>query len=126
MKEICKEYELDWVTFQGEIYGHFVQKNEYSLPYNEIVGFNLIFSDIGRLNSVVAKNIMAKYDIRWVPILEINYTLPDTIEELMEYVDSEKSVLANVMREGLVFRSPDGSKSFKAVSNKYLLKYHPN
>ena len=28
------------------------------------------------------------------------------------------------LREGIVFRSKDGSKSFKAVSNEYLLKYH--
>ena len=28
------------------------------------------------------------------------------------------------MREGLVFRSTDGVKSFKAVSNEFLLKYH--
>ena len=28
------------------------------------------------------------------------------------------------MREGLVFRSRDGKLSFKAVSNKFLEKYH--
>ena len=28
------------------------------------------------------------------------------------------------MREGLVFRSYDGARSFKAVSNSFLLTYH--
>jgi len=28
------------------------------------------------------------------------------------------------MREGIVFRSQGGVKSFKAVSNEFLLKYH--
>ena len=28
------------------------------------------------------------------------------------------------MREGLVFRSLDGTKSFKAVDNNFLIKYH--
>ena len=28
------------------------------------------------------------------------------------------------MREGIVFRTHDGVKSFKAVSNEFLLKYH--
>jgi len=126
LKDICEKYKLDWVTFQGEIYGRNVQKNEYCKPYQEVVGFNLIFSDKGRLNSVIAKDLMEQYNILWVPILDINYILPDTIEELMEYVESDGSQLANVIREGLVFRSPDGSKSFKAVSNKYLLRYHSN
>jgi len=124
LQDICDEYKLNWVTFQGEIYGKCVQKNEYFLPYQEVLGFNLVFSDRGRLNSVVAENIMSKYNISWVPILKVDYILPDTVEELMQYVENEGSQLANVMREGLVFRSPDGIKSFKAVSNKYLLKYH--
>ena len=28
------------------------------------------------------------------------------------------------MREGLVFRNVDGAKSFKAVLNEFLMKYH--
>lgn len=37
---------------------------------------------------------------------------------------SGKSVIDGGMREGIVFRSQDGSRSFKAVSNEFLLKYH--
>ena len=35
-----------------------------------------------------------------------------------------KSMIDGGMREGLVFRSADGQRSFKAVSNPFLLKYH--
>jgi hypothetical protein len=34
------------------------------------------------------------------------------------------SAIDGGMREGLVFRSIDGARSFKAVSNPFLLKYH--
>jgi hypothetical protein len=33
-------------------------------------------------------------------------------------------VAIDEMREGLVFRDRNGEKSFKAVSNEFLLKYH--
>jgi len=87
------------------------------------MGFNLIFSDRGRLNSVEAKEIMSEYGIPWVPIVDENFILPDTLEELLD-IATNKSQLDGGMREGLVFRSQDGVKSFKAVSNEFLLKYH--
>ena len=48
----------------------------------------------------------------------------NTIEELREYVDHETSKIDGNMREGLVFRSFDGARSFKCVSPEFLLKYH--
>ena len=87
-------------------------------------GFNLIFSDRGRLNSVEAAKIMAEYGIKWVPILDEHYVLPDTIDELRAYVNSQPSTINGKIKEGIVFRYQDGSKSFKCVSPEYLLKYH--
>ena len=124
LKDICKKYNLEYVVFQGEMYGQNVQKRDYGLKEIKVAGFNLIFSGKGRLNSVVSENIMAEYGIPWVPILNTRYILPDTVEELLDYAESETSKIDGGLREGIVFRSPDGSKSFKAVSNKFLLKYH--
>ena len=64
------------------------------------------------------------YHIPCVPILDLDYTLPATLDELREYVDSEPSKIDNQMREGIVFRSLDGVRSFKCVSPNYLIKYH--
>ena len=58
-----------------------------------------------------------------MPILDINYVLPDTVDELLEYADG-KSVIDGLEREGIVLRSKDGKQSFKAVSNEFLIKYH--
>lgn len=120
---IVEKYDLEWATLQGETYGAGIQKREYGLKGHDFVGFNLIFSDRGRLNSVEAKAILAEYDIPWVPIVDEHFVLPDTVEELLA-IATDKSVIDGGMREGLVFRSQDGARSFKAVSNEFLLKYH--
>ncbi len=120
---LVEKYNLEWATLQGETYGIGIQKREYGLKEHDFVGFNLIFSDRGRLNSVEAKEILAEYDIPWVPIVDEHFVLPDTVEELLA-IATDKSVIDGGMREGLVFRSQDGTRSFKAVSNEFLLKYH--
>lgn len=120
---LVEKYDLEWVTLQGETYGAGIQKREYGLKEHDFVGFNLIFSDRGRLNSVEAKEILAEYGIPWVPIVDEHFVLPDTVEELLA-IATDKSVIDGGMREGLVFRSQDGTRSFKAVSNEFLLKYH--
>lgn len=120
---LVKKYDLEWATLQGETYGASIQKREYGLKGHDFVGFNLIFSDRGRLNSVEAKEILAEYGIPWVPIVDEHFVLPDTVEELLA-IATDKSVIDGGMREGLVFRSQDGARSFKAVSNEFLLKYH--
>jgi hypothetical protein len=121
--DLVEKYNLEWATLQGETYGAGIQKREYSLKEHEFAGFNLIFSDRGRLNSVEAAAIMAEYGIPWVPIVDEKFILPDTVEELLNIATAD-SAIDGGMREGLVFRSQDGTKSFKAVSNEFLLKYH--
>ena len=115
----------EWVTIQGETYGEGVQRNTYGLTGHDFMAFNLITSDKGRWNSCEMKEILEKgYNIPCVPILNNNYILPDTVEELREYVNSQPSVINGEMKEGIVCRSPDGIHSFKCVSPEYLLKYH--
>lgn len=120
---LVEKYNLEWATLQGETYGVGIQKREYGLKGRDFVGFNLIFSDRGRLNSVEAKEILSEYGIPWVPIVDEHFVLPDTVEELLT-IATDKSIIDGGMREGLVFRSQDGTRSFKAVSNEFLLKYH--
>lgn len=120
---LVEKYNLEWATLQGETYGAGIQKREYGLKGHDFVGFNLIFSDRGRLNSVEAKEILSEYGIPWVPIVDEHFVLPDTVEELLA-IAADKSAIDGGMREGLVFRSQDGTRSFKAVSNEFLLRYH--
>jgi hypothetical protein len=115
--------DSDWVTIQGETYGEGIQKRNYSIKEHDFRAFNLITSQNGRLNSVEAAEILKPYGIQWVPIIDENYILPDTVEELLAAATGE-SVLDSLPREGFVFRDEFGIQSFKAVSNEFLIKYH--
>lgn len=115
--------DLEWATIQGETYGAGIQKRDYSINFHDFMAFNFIDSKRGRWNSVEAANLLKKYGISWVPILDEHYVLPDTVEELLQFATGE-SICDHSLREGLVFRSQDGTKSFKAVSNEFLMKYH--
>lgn len=131
--EMAKKYNLEeklkemignneWVAIQGEVYGPSIQKNPYKLNSRELRIFNLIYPS-GRLGSVEAKGICEKYGLMFVPILDENFVLPDTVEEMLKYATAKSVINPDVMREGVVVRSKDGQRSFKAVSPEYLLKY---
>lgn len=121
---LADDSTLDWVTLQGETYGAGIQKRDYGLNEHRFAGFNFITSKEGRWDSVRAAKFMAQYNVPWVPILDENYILPDTIEELREFSHNEGSRIDGVIKEGIVFRSQDGSISFKCVDPEFLLKYH--
>lgn len=117
--------DCDWITIQGETYGANIQKRDYHMTDHKFKAFNFITSKEGRWNSKEMKDMLEnEYSIPCVPILNEFYTLPDTIEELREYVNSETSMIDGDMREGIVFRSQDGSQSFKCVSPEFLLHFH--
>lgn len=123
LKDIVDKFELEWATIQGETYGAGIQKRDYTMTGHYFVAFNLIFSDRGRLNSYDARDILAHYDIPFVPLICDDYVLPATVEEMLEYAEGV-SAIDGLPREGVVLRSQDGVDSFKAVSNSFLMKYH--
>ena len=72
------------------------------------------------------KTILESYGIPCVPVVEENVVFTErfnTVDDMLLYAEGN-SVLDGKPREGIVFRSTDGTKSFKAVSNSFLLKYH--
>lgn len=123
LKDIAKKHNHKRVVLQGETYGESVQGNKYKLDERRFAAFNLIF-DGERLGSVEAKKILAEYDIPFVPIIDDNYVLPDAddFEEFKQSADGKSVINKKCLREGFVYRSQDGQKSFKNVSRKFLLK----
>ena len=117
---------LDFVTLQGETYGKDIQKRDYSKDYHDFMAFNLIFGykngTVVRFNPMEMVDRLYKYNIPTVPIIGA-FVIPATCDELLK-IATGKSAIDGGMREGLVFRSEDGVRSFKAVSNEFLLKYH--
>lgn len=68
------------------------------------------------------KALLSEYNIPTVPILEGDYKLPASCDELLTYADGI-SRLDGEIREGVVLRTYDGVNSFKAVSNEFLIKF---
>ena len=114
--------DLKWVCIQGEGVGS-VQGNPLKLAEDDLYVFNFKDSAVGRWGSNEARILLDKYGIKWVPILG-EVQMPDTMEELKRLATGQSVVNPNVMREGLVYRSLDGSDSFKNVSREYLLKHN--
>ena len=115
--------DCEWITIQGETYGPGIQKRDYHAIEHAFMAFNFITSKHGRWGTEDMIALLFPLGIPCVPVIETNFILPDTIEELLTFATGE-SILDKDMREGIVFRSQDGSKSFKAVSNEFLIKYH--
>lgn len=127
LKEILNAFpEWDAITLQGETYGEGIQKRTYGLKGHDFMAFNLILAndinDQERLSSVSMRAILDKYNIPCVPILDTEFNIPQTCDELLEYADG-KSQIDGKLREGIVLRTWDGINSFKAVSNQFLLEF---
>lgn len=122
LKDFLNEHSnLKWVCIQGEGVGS-VQGNPLKLKEDDLYVFNFKESETGRWSSRAGQEQVEEWNMKWVPILG-EVQMPDTMEELKELATGKSQVNPNVMREGIVYRSLDGSDSFKNVSREYLLKH---
>ena len=112
----------DWIAIQGECIGPKVQGNKYKVTAPKMYVFNLVTPD-GRVGSLKAREILLTLGFDFVPIVNESFTLPETVEEMLEHAHGQ-SAIGDTIREGLVVRSLDGKQSFKAVDPKFLLKYN--
>lgn len=115
--------ELKYVCVQGESVGS-VQGNPLKLKEDDFYVFNFIRSDIGRLPSIDGEKIVNDWGMKWVPILDANYMMPNDMEEFKQFATAKSIVNPDVLREGIVLRDPTNDFSFKNVSREYLLKHN--
>ncbi|MHA1340206.1 MAG: RNA ligase (ATP) [Promethearchaeota archaeon] len=143
--QLCEELELENalkkinmnIALQCELIGPKIQKNPYKLNYKKYMLFDIYDIDnnkyfnhkkrIELFNEILGlvKNNESNKLLEHVPILEINlkvFQKYPTIDDVLKASDGKSKVNPSIWREGIVYKSMDGSVSFKAVSNKYLLK----
>ena len=90
-----------------------------------LILLNYIDSENGRWNSIRAKELCELYNIQWVPIIDSYFLLPNTMEEIKQHAEGPCDIPGSSgLREGFVYRSFDGKRSFKNVSRTYLLKHN--
>jgi len=118
-----REYGMN-ISFQGELIGEGVQGNPYKIKGQTVRFFNLFDIDLQVYHSLpVFKETMKELGLETVPVLNTNFKLPDTIDELLKMADGKSELNPNFDREGIVIRSLDRKISFKVISNKFLLKH---
>jgi hypothetical protein len=124
LKDLFKVLEAkDYVYLQGETFGPSIQSNKYKKTERDIMFFNLVV-DGKKMNSLEAQRYLFKYGMKWVPILDTNFLLDHTVDELLEYAKSRKSTLHDTLREGVVIRDAENTVSFKAINNDFLIKWN--
>ena len=123
LKDFLNQFpQLKWVCIQGEGVGS-VQGNPLKLTEDDLYVFNFKESQTGRWSSMAGAGQVREWGMKWVPILG-EVQMPDTMEELKVLATGKSKVNPEVMREGIVYRSLDGSDSFKNVSSEYLLQHN--
>lgn len=135
LPEIAQKFGRDF-AIQGEICGPGIQGNIYGLTEHQLFIYNVIdLRSHKDLNPAERWEFFNNYlqcmGVRHVPIsmngdnnFVFNLCMPDGLaipmEEILQVADG-RSALADVRREGEVYKSFDG-ESFKAISNEYLEK----
>lgn len=123
LKDFLNQFpQLQWVCIQGEGVGS-VQGNPLKLTEDDLYVFNFKESQTGRWSSMAGAGQVREWGMKWVPILG-EVQMPDTMEELKVLATGKSKINPDVIREGIVYRSLDGSDSFKNVSREYLLKHN--
>jgi len=112
------------LAIQGEIFGEGIQGNIYKIKGIQFACFDIV--DVGTrqyLSPAERVQLCKDLDIPHVPILSDAMSLSDiNMHQLIASADGASMIGVKPKREGIVFKSMDGSESFKCISNEYLAK----
>ena len=113
------------LAIQGELIGEGIQSNSYKLKGHQFYVFDMYDIDSGTyLDSTDRMSITTKFGINHAPVEGCVTLDQDTTAGKLLFDAEGKSKLGSTTeREGFVYKCiEDPSISFKAISNKFLLK----
>jgi hypothetical protein len=127
MIELLKDRPtLSYVALQGEMAGGKIQGNIYNLPKHEFFIFKIAYNN-KEMCFKCLKEVCDIYSLTHVPVIAVEILTETKNTEYWAKISTDNSLLANVLREGVVVRSIGLNKdgftdfSFKAVSPEYCL-----
>lgn len=121
------------IALQGELVGPGVQGNKYKLDKLHYYVFNVFNIDTGLHFNYADFGYAVEYlTLEHVPLIDNNYVLPATVDELVEYSKGKSLLNKDTYREGVVLRplvneydeELRGRLSFKVINPDFLLKYN--
>ena len=118
------------IAIQGEIVGNGIQGNIYQMRDQDFLVYDIYDIDAGRyFTPGERKAFVAEHGLNHCPVLAYSARLTDTLgltnmDQILKFAEG-KSVMGMIgcEREGVVFKCHEKQVSFKAISNKYLLKH---
>lgn len=124
IEQKMRDKDLLGYAIQGEIVGPKVEGNIYGLSDIDFYVYDVYDSVAGKyLGSERRFYVANALDLKHAPVFSKHVEISDStsVADILETAEIE-SALANTLAEGIVFKRLDGVKSFKAISNEYLLK----
>jgi len=116
----------DNFAIQGELIGEGIQKNPYNIKGHKFMVYDMYDILVGAYQLPKHTRYTCRaFDLDHCPVIDANIILfdTDTVERLLELAEGKSVLNSKTEREGLVFKSNVGAFSFKAISNKFLLKH---
>ena len=120
-----RDMNLDNIVLQGELVGEGVQGNIYKLKGNDFYVFAVYDIKRGDYHPSTWRRILVNsLDLKHVPVLHESLNISaESVESILAMADGKSQLRPDALREGLVFKTMEGSTHWKAVSNQYLLKH---
>lgn len=121
MAENLKFFSWDF-AIQGELVGPGIQGNIYNLTEHKFFVYDIYDIQNGHyVNPDERRKIVKELGLDHVPVLNESIGV-GLVDEILNQAEGKSVLNPKQEREGIVFKNVDGGFSFKAISNRYLLK----
>lgn len=110
------------IAFQGELIGEGINGNQYGLVGTELYIFDIFDIDTQEyVTSTLRRTLCEELGLNHVPVISSRTQVTIVQEDLLELANF-KSAINGSQAEGIVYKALDGTRSFKTISNSWLLK----
>jgi hypothetical protein len=129
--KLAREYNLsekmiDGYAIQAETAGEGIESNRLKLKGVDLYVFYVIEINTWKYLKLEDMKLFVKdLGLKTVPIVDDNFILNHSVDQLLELADGPSYLNESELREGYVYRLYDSTEkiTFKTVSNKYLIKH---
>jgi RNA ligase (TIGR02306 family) len=111
------------IAVQGEIIGTGIQGNPYKIAGQSFYVFDIF--DIDKQSYFTPQqrqDFCQRFELLHVPVLDTDATLPGSVADVLLGAEAKSELNGTTEREGLVYKCNQQPLSFKAISNRFLLK----
>lgn len=112
------------LALQGELIGPGIQGNKYNLQKHEYHIYDIF--DIAKQEYLLPEErykVVQAMQLMHCPVLEVQDLQFQGIPDILAYAEGKSRLNPKTEREGVVFKNMQSSTSFKAISNKWLIKF---